>query len=101
MFCKRISKSIAVAALLALAAHVQSPVKVATAKPDTANSGAPSKGRETIDKAVAALGGDRFLHMKSRVSSGRIYAFFHDQISGLDLAKIYIEYLPETSPGAI
>jgi hypothetical protein len=101
MFRKRIFKSIAVAALLALAAHAQGTVNVDTAKPDTANSGAPNKGRQAIDKAVAALGGDRFLHMKSRVSSGRIYAFFHDQISGLDLAKIYIEYLPETPPGAI
>lgn len=53
-----------------------------------------SKGREVIDKAVAALGGDRFLTMKNRVARGRVYSFFHDQLSGLDLATIYTEYLP-------
>jgi hypothetical protein len=55
------------------------------------------KGREVADKVIAALGGDRFLHMQNRVVSGRIYAFFHDQLSGLDLAQIYVEYL-ETPP---
>lgn len=55
----------------------------------------PNKGRQIIDQAIAALGGDRFLHLQNRVESGRIYAFFHDQLSGLDVAKIYTEYLPE------
>ena len=51
------------------------------------------KGRQVIDQAVAALGGDRFLHMESRTASGRIYSFFHDELSGLDVATIYTEYL--------
>lgn len=49
-------------------------------------------GREIADRAIAALGGDRFLHMRNRVASGRVYSFFHDQLSGFDLAKIYTEY---------
>ncbi len=48
-----------------------------------------------MDQAIAALGGDRFLHLQNRVETGRIYAFFHDQISGLDVAQIYTEYLSE------
>ncbi len=48
-----------------------------------------------IDRALAALGGDHFLHMQNRMETGRIYSFFHDQISGLDVAKIYTEYLAE------
>jgi hypothetical protein len=46
-----------------------------------------------VDQAVAALGGDRFLHMRYRMSAGRVYAFFRDQMSGLDLATIWTEYL--------
>src|SRR5579875_1397706 len=52
------------------------------------------KGREVIDKAVAALGGDRFLQMQNRIARGRVYSFFHDQLSALDVASIYTEYLP-------
>jgi len=48
-----------------------------------------------VGRAVAALGGDRFLHMNNRVAIGRVYSFFRDQISGLDIAKIYTEYLAE------
>jgi hypothetical protein len=54
---------------------------------------AEKKGREVANQVIAALGGDRFLHMQNRVSSGRIYGFFHDRLSGLDLAQIYVEYL--------
>ncbi|HZQ50924.1 MAG TPA: hypothetical protein VFB14_01945 [Bryobacteraceae bacterium] len=55
----------------------------------------PDKGKDIIQKSIAALGGDRFLHMQNRVASGRIYAFFRDQVSGLDVATVYTEYLPQ------
>ena len=58
-----------------------------------------SKGKQIVDAALAALGGDRFLQMRTRVASGRIYSFFHDQLSGLDIATLYIEY-PEQKPPA-
>jgi hypothetical protein len=54
-------------------------------------------GKEIVDRSLAALGGDKFLNMRYRVASGRIYSFFHDQLSGLDRAKIYTEYL-DTEP---
>lgn len=56
-----------------------------------------NKGKQIVDQAVAALGGERFLHMQNRVSTGRVYSFFHDQLSGLDVAKIYVDY-PSTTP---
>jgi hypothetical protein len=52
----------------------------------------PSKGRQIIDQAVQALGGDAFLQMKTLTSSGRIYSFFHDRTSGADVARIYSSY---------
>ena len=61
---------------------------------DSAQTGS-DKGKEIIDRAIAALGGDRFVQMQNRVASGRIYSFFHDELKGLDVAKIYTEYLPE------
>ena len=57
-----------------------------------------SKGRAIVDQAVAAMGGDAFLHMQNRVSTGRVYSFFHDQLSGLDRATIYTEYLASLPP---
>lgn len=52
------------------------------------------KAKQIIDQSIAALGGDRFLHMQNRIASGRVYSFFHDKLSGLDVARIYTEYLP-------
>ncbi len=60
---------------------------------------APNKGRQIIDQAIAALGGDRFLHMQNRMASGRIYSFFHENLSGLDIAKIYVAYHNSTGNG--
>ena len=58
---------------------------------------APSqiKGKQIIDKAVQALGGGSFLNMYSRFTYGRIYGFFHDKLSGLEIARTYVEYAAE------
>lgn len=53
------------------------------------------KGKELAGRVIAALGGDRFVNMRYRLTTGRIYSFFHDQMSGYDVAKIYTEYLPQ------
>ena len=55
----------------------------------------PNKGKEIVDQSVKALGGDRFLNMHTRHVSGRIYSFFHDQMSGYDVANIYTQYLDD------
>ncbi len=54
------------------------------------------RAKQIVAQSIAALGGERFLHMQNRIARGRVYAFFKDELSGLDLATIYIEYLPET-----
>src|SRR5690242_10429634 len=59
-----------------------------------------SKGKQVVDEAINALGADHFLQMQTRMASGRIYSFFHDQMSGLDRATIYTEYLsPKPADG--
>ena len=58
------------------------------------------KGKPIIDKAVAALGGERFIHMGTRVESGRVYSFFHEQLSGFDRANIYTKFgVPSATAG--
>jgi len=50
------------------------------------------RGRKIIGDALAALGGNTFLTMMDRIESGRAYSYYHDQISGLSVAKIYTRY---------
>src|SRR5260370_5052424 len=51
------------------------------------------RGRKVVDDALAALGGNRFRTMADRTELGRAYSYYHDQISGLSVAKIYTRYL--------
>lgn len=57
-------------------------------------SSSDDKAKAVVDLAVKALGGDAFVNMHSRLSTGRIYSFFRDQTSGSDIARIYTAYLP-------
>jgi hypothetical protein len=52
-----------------------------------------ARGKKVIDDAIAALGGQKFLTMQDRIEKGRAYSFFHDQLSGLSVAKIYTRYI--------
>ncbi len=54
---------------------------------------AEQKGRKVVDEAIAALGGDAFLHMQDRVESGRAYSFYNSSLSGSTVAKIDTRYL--------
>ena len=58
---------------------------------------APSdnRARDIVSQDTKALGGDNFLHLENRVVKGRIYSFFHEQLSGLDVATIYTQYLAQ------
>lgn len=56
------------------------------------------KGRRIVDEAVAALGGDAFLNMQTRVESGRIYGFYHEKLNGLGLSTLYTTYLKRPDP---
>jgi hypothetical protein len=55
--------------------------------------GIEARGRKVVEDAVAALGGQKFLTMRDRIETGRAYSFFHDQISGLSVARIYTRYI--------
>lgn len=56
------------------------------------------RGKRVVDEAIAALGGDNFLHMQDRVESGRAYSFYREKLSGLTIAKIYTRYLIRPEP---
>ena len=55
--------------------------------------GIEARGRKIVDDALAALGGEKFLAMRDRIETGRAYSFFHDELSGLAVAKIYTRYI--------
>jgi hypothetical protein len=52
------------------------------------------KGRQIVDDAIKALGGDAFLTVQNRIEAGRAYSFFFDQLSGLSKANFYTRYIP-------
>lgn len=58
----------------------------------------PVRGKQIVDEAVAALGGNAFLTMKDRVERGRAYSFYHEQLSGLSRAVLYTRYLTRPEP---
>jgi hypothetical protein len=55
--------------------------------------GIEARGKKVVDDAIEALGGQKFLTMQDRIEKGRAYSFFHDQLSGLSVAKIYTRYV--------
>jgi hypothetical protein len=58
------------------------------------------RAKRVIHEAVAALGGDAFLHMEDRIEYGRAYSFYREQLNGLSVAKIYTRYLAP-APGQL
>lgn len=56
------------------------------------------RGKRVVDEAIAALGGENFMHMQDRVESGRAYSFYREKLSGLSIAKIYTRYLIRPEP---
>ena len=61
---------------------------------------AQERGKRIVKESLEALGGDRFLKMENRVSSGRAYSFYREQLSGLSIAKIYTRYYSGVSDTA-
>ena len=52
------------------------------------------RGKRVVNECLDALGGERYLKMENREESGRAYSFYHDQLTGLSIAKIYTRYYP-------
>jgi hypothetical protein len=63
-----------------------------------AQMAAETRGREIVEKAIFALGGDGFRQMRTRTEVGRAYSFYREQITGLSIAHVYTRYLPEGKP---
>ena len=52
------------------------------------------RGKQLIDEAIAALGGEKFLTMQNRIETGRAYSFFQNNLTGLSIARFYTRYVP-------
>jgi hypothetical protein len=63
--------------------------------------GSDPKAKKVVDNAVAGLGGDKFLSMRTRVTTGRAYRFYNEQLSGLDIATIYSEELDHPAANGV
>lgn len=66
-----------------------------------ADTPAQIKGREILDKALAALGGPKFMSMLDRTETGRMYTFYREQLNGLAHARLYTLYTAAKEPGAL
>ena len=71
---------------------LQTGLLIPLAVPLFGQSAPDNKGKQVVDSSLEGLGGSNFLQMRTRVANGRVYAFFHDNLSNLDLATIYTEY---------
>jgi hypothetical protein len=61
----------------------------------------PDRGRQIVDEALAALGGDKFQAVKDRVETGRAYSFYRDRLTGLAVARISTRYVDDAPPGTL
>jgi hypothetical protein len=59
------------------------------------------QGKQVVAEALEALGGQKFLNMHSRTSSGRVYSFFRDEMNALEVAHTYTEYSGPPEKGAL
>ena len=50
------------------------------------------RGKRVVDEALAALGGEKFRSVRTRVETGRVYSFYRERLTGLSIAKIYTRY---------
>lgn len=56
------------------------------------------RGKEVVEQALTALGGDAFRQMKDRVETGRAYAFYNTRMTGMSRARVSAFYLPAPTP---
>lgn len=50
------------------------------------------RGKRVVNEALAALGGEQFRGVRTRVETGRVYSFYRERLTGLSIAKIYTRY---------
>ena len=56
------------------------------------------RGKNIVEAAITAMGGEKFLTMRDRVESGRVYSFYRSQLRALSRATIYTRYLIRPDP---
>ena len=68
--------------------------------PAAAAETAQDRGKRVVNEALAALGGDAFLHMEDRVESGRAYSFYRGELAGSLGRQNLTRYLVAPDPPA-
>jgi len=59
------------------------------------------RGKQIIEEAIAALGGQKFLALRNRIEKGRAYSFYREKLAGLAKATVYTRYLAPADPPKI
>jgi hypothetical protein len=73
---------------------------ILTATLSARGESAQERGKRLIDECLQALGGDNYLHMQTRIESGRAYSFYREDLSGLSRASIYTKYYSDVTDTA-
>lgn len=60
-----------------------------------------ARGKQIVEEALKALGGERYMGMRDRLEAGRVYSFYRDRLSGLSKARIFTRYLTRPEPPQI
>ena len=55
------------------------------------------QGRQLVEKAFQAMGGEAFLNVHNQVASGRAYSFYNAQVGGLARITVYDRFEPMLS----
>jgi hypothetical protein len=69
-------------------------ILLATAHPAPPADSRQEQGKQLVLESITALGGDAFLKMRNLTQSGRAYAFYRQDLSGLAVFTRYENYEP-------
>jgi hypothetical protein len=58
------------------------------------------RGKRIVNECLQALGGQQYMNMQNREVVGRVYSFYREKLSGLDVAKIYTRFETDVSDTA-
>lgn len=58
------------------------------------------KAKQIVEQSLQALGGQKFLALRSREETGRMYGFARSRMSGMARAVVMTEFAGEWTPGA-
>lgn len=95
--CGTISTAVFAAVLAALS--IASPARAPAQSVPLVQTESMKRGRQIMEDALTAMGGERFRKLRNKVERGRMYSFHREQLAGLTYASVYTQYLePPENP---